>query len=122
MKRQRIPVQLSAGFAVLAVLAMAARGATIYVSPGQSIQAAINNANDDDEIEVFYVSPNTPAARAKFEEGDIIKAVNDIPLELMDGVIALRELFKAEAGTEYRLEIRRDGRSRSIKIKLRDLF
>lgn len=78
--------------------------------------------NEDEEIEVFYISPGTPAARAGFEEGDIIRSINGIPVELMDGVIALRELFKAEAGTEYRLEVERQGKTRNIKIKLRDLY
>jgi C-terminal processing protease CtpA/Prc len=40
----------------------------------------------------------------------------------MDGVLAVRELFKAKAGTEYRLEIEREGKTKSIKLKLRDLY
>ncbi len=78
--------------------------------------------NDDDEIEVLYVSPGTPADRARFQEGDIIRSVNDVPVELIDGVIALRELLRAEAGTEYRFEVEREGTNRYVKIKLRNLF
>lgn len=78
--------------------------------------------NDNDEIEIFFVSPGTPADRAKFQEGDILRSINGIPVDLMDGLIAIRELFKAEANTEYRLEIEREGKAKSIKIKLRDLY
>jgi hypothetical protein len=48
--------------------------------------------NDNDEIEVFYVSPGTPADRV------------------------------AKAGTEYRFVVDRDGTTKHIKLKLRDLF
>ncbi len=78
--------------------------------------------NDDDEIEAFYVSPGTPAERAGLAAGDVLRSVNGIPIDLMDGVIAVRELLKAPAGTEYRFEVERDGGTRSINLKLRDLF
>jgi hypothetical protein len=78
--------------------------------------------NDDDEVEVFYVSPGTPADRARFQEGDILSSINGIPVELMDGVIAVRELLKAKAGTEYRVELERGGNIKGIKLKLRDLY
>jgi hypothetical protein len=78
--------------------------------------------NESDDIEVFFVAPGTPAERARFQEGDILRAINGIPVELMDGVIAVRELFKAKAGTEYHLEIEREGKTKSMKLKLRDLY
>jgi hypothetical protein len=78
--------------------------------------------NGGEEIEVFFVSPETPAARAGFRRGDIVKSVNGIPVELLDGAIALRELLKAEAGTEYKFLVHRDGETRKINLKLRNLF
>jgi hypothetical protein len=78
--------------------------------------------NDHDDIEVFYVSPGTPAERARFQQGDVVRSVNGIPVELIDGVIALRELLKAESGTEYRFEVEREGTDKYINLKLRDLF
>jgi hypothetical protein len=78
--------------------------------------------NAEDEIEVFYVSPRSPADRAGFKEGDIIRSVNRIPADLLDGVIAIRELLKAEAGTEYSFELDREGKTRNVKLKLRDLY
>jgi len=80
------------------------------------------SVNDNDDIEVFYVSPGTPADRARFQQGDIVRSVNGIPVELIDGVIAMRELLKAEIGTEYRFEVEREGAEKYIKLKLRDLF
>ena len=78
--------------------------------------------NGDGNIEVFYVSPRTPAERARFQTGDIVKSVNGIPVEHLSGVIAIRELLKAPAGTEYRFELDRGGQIRHIKLKLRDLL
>jgi hypothetical protein len=78
--------------------------------------------NDDGEIEVLYISPRTPAERAGFAEGDIVKSVNGIPVGLLDGVLALRELLRADEGTEYRFEVDRAGSIRHIKLKLRNLF
>lgn len=80
------------------------------------------SANENDEIEVFYVSPGTPAERARFQEGDILRSINGIPIEHIDGLIALREMLRAEAGTEYRFEVEREGSTRFIKLKLRNLL
>ena len=78
--------------------------------------------NDDGGLEVFYVSPHTPADRAGFRQGDILKSVNDIPIEYIDGALALRELLRADMGTEYRFEVERSGGTRRLNLKLRNLF
>ena len=77
---------------------------------------------ENDDIEVFYVSPGTPAERARLQPGDIIRSVNGIPVGLFDGLLAIKELLRAEAGTEYRLEVEREGENRFVKLKLRDLL
>jgi len=78
--------------------------------------------NENDDIEVFYVSPGTPAERARLQVGDIVRSVNNVPVGLMDGVIAIRELLRSKAGTEYRFEVEREGEIKHINLKLRDLF
>jgi hypothetical protein len=79
-------------------------------------------AADSGGIEVFYVSPATPAEKAGFRKGDVVVSINDIPVESFAGVIAISELFKAKAGTEYAIEISREGKTRQLKLKLEDLL
>ncbi len=78
--------------------------------------------NDDKEVEVVFVSPNTPASEAGFERGDIIKKVNGIEVEFYDGIIALRRLMREPAGTTYAIEILRKGRIVKKQLTLKDLF
>jgi hypothetical protein len=78
--------------------------------------------NTDDDVEVVFVSPNTPAYEAGFERSDIIKAINGIDVEFYDGIIALRKLMRAEAGTTYDIEILRGTDRTEKRLILRDLF
>jgi hypothetical protein len=77
---------------------------------------------EGDEVEVVYVSPDTPAEDAGFAKGDIITAINGIPVEHLDGVIAVREILKAEPGTVYELAVVRDGREMELSLELEELF
>ncbi|UCD04650.1 MAG: PDZ domain-containing protein, partial [candidate division WOR-3 bacterium] len=78
--------------------------------------------NDDDDVEVVFVSPNTPADEAGFQKGDIIKSVNGIDVQYFDGVIALRQLMRAEPGTTYEIEILRGNKIIVKQLTLRDLL
>jgi len=78
--------------------------------------------NDDNDVEVVFVSPNTPADEAGFKKGDIIKSVNGINVQYFDGVIALRQLMRAEAGTIYEIEILREGKASVKQLTLRDFL
>jgi hypothetical protein len=78
--------------------------------------------NDDNEVEVRFVSPNTPADDAGFQQGDIIKSVNGIDVQFFDGLIALRKLLRKEAGTEYTIGILREGEFLKKQLTLRDLL
>jgi hypothetical protein len=78
--------------------------------------------NADDDIEVVFVSPDTPAHEAGFEKGDIIKAINGIDVKFYDGIIALRKLMREETGTTYDVEIQRDKKLMEKQLALRDLF
>ncbi|MBE0432990.1 aspartyl protease family protein [candidate division WOR-3 bacterium] len=78
--------------------------------------------NAGQDIEVLFVSSNTPAHDAGFEKGDIIRSVNGIGVEYLDGIIALRRLMRAEVGTTYTVEVLRDRRAKKLKLTLRELF
>lgn len=78
--------------------------------------------NADNEVEVRFVSPNTPADDVGFKEGDIITSINGIEVQYLDGVIALRKLMRTEAGTTYTVGILREGKPLDRQLTLRDLF
>lgn len=74
------------------------------------------------EVEVTYVSPDTPADEAGFEKGDIVVSINGIEVEYLDGVIAIREMLRAEPGVVYALGIERAGQARQLSIKMEELY
>jgi hypothetical protein len=77
---------------------------------------------DWDGMEVFYVSPDTPADQAGFKKGDILLSVDGKSVDELDGVIGVRELLKQEPGTVIEIGIARDGKDRVISMTLADLF
>ena len=78
--------------------------------------------NTDNNVEVIFVAPHTPADEAGFKQGDIIISVNGIGVEYFDGIIALRKLMKAEAGITYVIEVLRGDKLLKKQLTLRDLF
>jgi hypothetical protein len=74
------------------------------------------------EVEVFYVSPDTPAKKAGFAKGDLVRSVNGIKVDLLDGVIAIRELLKAEPGITYEFIVDRAGENKKLKLRLAQLL
>ena len=77
---------------------------------------------EDEGIEVMFVSPNTPAEKAGFEEGDILRTINRIDVDHFAGLIAIRELLAYEAGTEYEFEVLRDDELLNVSLRLEDLY
>jgi hypothetical protein len=78
--------------------------------------------NDDKQVEVFFIASNTPAHEAGIEKGDVIITVNGIKTEYLDGLIALRRLFKEKAGTKLVFGIIRNGDYLEKTMILRDLY
>ncbi len=73
-------------------------------------------------VVVLSVSRGTPAERAGLREGDTVVTINGIGVEHLDGLLALRELMRADPGTKYDIGILRDGKHKKLKLKLEDLF
>jgi len=74
------------------------------------------------DIEVLYVSGGTPADEAGFLEGDTVVSINGIAVEHFGGMMALRELMREDAGTEYVFGILRDGDPMELRLTLRELL
>lgn len=72
--------------------------------------------------EVLYVSENTPAHKAGFREGDVLKSINGIDMEYFGGLSDIRYLFTDDPGTKYTFIIDREGKEKKINMKLADLL
>jgi carboxyl-terminal processing protease len=69
---------------------------------------------------VEHVLPNSPAAQAGIQPGDLIEGVNARSTVGM-GIAELRALFR-QADSEYDLTFRRGGESNKSHLKLRRLI
>ncbi len=77
---------------------------------------------DNDAFEVLYVSESSPAAKAGFKKGDIVRKVNGIDVAYLENLPALRTLMRAKPGTEYKFVVDRDGKEKKLKFKLKELL
>ncbi len=76
----------------------------------------------DGELEVLFVARGTPAAKAGFQEGDVVRVINGIDARYLGGLISVRGMLKEAPGTKYTIIVDRDGREKKMKLKLADLF
>ena len=72
--------------------------------------------------EIVFVAPGTPADKAGFLKGDIIRKINGTDAASFGGIIGVRNLFLEEAGKEYNIEVIRAGSKQELKLILEDLF
>ena len=77
---------------------------------------------DDGFPEIVFVAPGTPADKAGFLNGDIIRRINGTDAGSLGGIIGVRNLFLEEAGKEYNIEVIRAGSKQELKLILEDLF
>jgi len=72
--------------------------------------------------EIVFVAPGTPADKAGFLKGDIIRKINGTDAASFGGIIGVRNLFLEEAGKEYNIEVIRAGSGQALKLILEDMF
>jgi C-terminal processing protease CtpA/Prc len=70
----------------------------------------------------MFVSEGTPAFKAGFQAGDIIRSVNGIDTEYLGGLISLREMLREKPETKYKVEVVRGDKSKELKLALRDIY
>lgn len=78
--------------------------------------------SNSDNLEVVFVSPGTPADKAGFQIGDVIRSVNGIDAESLGGVVALKKMLRADPGIQYSFVIDRAGKENKLKMTLKDLY
>ena len=98
------------------------RGSDFNVEPPIDRSGLQLRRSDDGRPEVLFVAAGTPAAKAGITRNDVIGRVNGISVEHMDGLKAVRALFREKAGTDYDILLVRDGREKQVKMRLADLL
>ena len=76
----------------------------------------------DFAMRVSFVASGTPSATAGFQPEDVILKVNGLDVKTLDGIIAVRELLRADAGTAYDIEIRRGESTQNVRLVLADIY
>ncbi len=78
--------------------------------------------NDSGLYEVYFVAEGTPADKSGIRPGDVLTRINGIDTKLLAGLPSLVEVFKEPAGTEYALELFRDGQRNQVNLRLAELY
>jgi hypothetical protein len=72
--------------------------------------------------EILFVSDGTPAKKAGFRAGDILKSINNVDVKFLRDLSAIRDMMKEDPGTKYTVIVSRNGEEKKMKLKLADLF
>ncbi len=78
--------------------------------------------SENGEFEVFFVAPGTPAAKAGFLQGDMVKSINGIHIQHIGGLSDIRKMLTEEPGTEYAFIVNRNGKEKRLNLKLANLY
>ncbi len=103
-----------------------------YVAPSEVRQYEEDNtghyegvglemAAHEDEIVVYYPFPGGPAERAGIRPGDRLVAVDGLALDTADRRRRVAELVRGHAGTEVRLQCRRDDGTVEFTVRRGDV-
>jgi len=86
------------------------------VTPGLAKQFGLNQGGG---VLIGDVSPDTPAAKAGMQKGDIVTALNGQPLTAANQLQV--QISQMEPGASAKLTIWRDGKSRDLTVNLGEL-
>lgn len=78
--------------------------------------------NQEHQVAVSHVSPATPAAKAGFLKGDVLRSINGLDVDSFGGIVAIRKLLKADPGVKYEFVINRAGEEKKLKVQLAELL
>jgi len=77
---------------------------------------------DNGQPAVHHIAPGTPAEKAGFKNGDLIRTINGIEYKYLKNLYSLRSILKGKERTEFVIGITRDEKPMELKLKLRDLY
>lgn len=78
--------------------------------------------SDAGDYEIFHVAPGTPGADAGLRIGDVVLRVDGVTVKKLGGLLGLSELGRAEAGTVYKIELRRGDELLETELTLREIY
>jgi len=73
-------------------------------------------------VEVMTVAPGAPGADAGIQKGDVVVSIDGKNPESLGGILGLREMLRAPAGTRYELSLTREGEPRTALLTLANLY
>jgi S1-C subfamily serine protease len=76
----------------------------------------------ESDYQVLSVSEGSPAADAGLLKGDLVLSINGIDVESLGDPVRISNLFRADSGTAYRLEVLRKGKPLELEMTLRDIY
>jgi hypothetical protein len=91
----------------------------VFPEDNSGMQLASNEA---DSLQVIFVADGTPASKAGIEADDIILAVNDVEVDDLGGIVAVKKFLRKDPGTELTFDVSRDGEIKKLTMTLEDLF
>ncbi len=77
---------------------------------------------DNNGIDVWYVSPKTPAADAGLKEGDRLLSINDIAIEHLGGIESVRNVLSGDSGSKLTIAVKRAGKELQLNLTLKELL
>jgi hypothetical protein len=77
--------------------------------------------SENGEIEVYFVSPGTPAEESGFRKGDLIRSIGGKDIASLGGILGVRRLLQQSPGTDLSVTAVREGKQIDLSLKLRDL-
>ena len=80
----------------------------------------INNL--EDQLELIVVAKGTPSEKAGLKVGDIVTGINGVKAEYLGGIVSIRKMLREPVGTEYKVDVLRDGKPQTVKLVLGELF
>ena len=93
-----------------------------YADPASYSRLGAELARIGNETRVAQVLPGSPAEQAGLKEGDLVTDINGQPVASLDRVQFDEKIPNGKPGTKVTLTVMRDGKSRKLTAKLRDLL
>lgn len=83
--------------------------------------SGIQLIQDDKKILVYQVIKNSPAEKAKIEKDDELLSINEVPVSNYP-LQKIREILNQKEGTKIELKLKREAKTKKVKLTLKELI